>query len=71
MTTQTLEKIVDKLKDFPDDKVTSLMDYMEFLKKKKSKIPNKETIQAFEDTENNVNLTYCKNADEMFQKLGI
>ena len=70
------KKIFDeKLKDFPEDKISSLLDYMEFLKNKSKKqskdIPNDETIKALNDIKNKKNLVYCKDADDMFKKLGI
>jgi DNA-damage-inducible protein J len=33
--------------------------------------PNKETLKAIQDAENNVDMTKCENADDMFKKLGI
>ncbi|WP_342169889.1 type II toxin-antitoxin system RelB/DinJ family antitoxin [Rickettsia endosymbiont of Seladonia tumulorum] len=35
------------------------------------KIPNKETLKAFEDGDNKIGLTVSKNTKEMFDKLGI
>ncbi len=35
------------------------------------KIPNAKTCKAFEETDKGVGLTKCKNADDMFKKLGI
>ena len=35
------------------------------------KIPNKETLQTFKDTDEGKNLTECKDADDLFNKLGI
>ena len=35
------------------------------------RIPNKATIQTFEDTNKGKNLTHYKNAKDMFDKLGI
>ena len=34
-------------------------------------IPNKVTVQTFEKTARGEELTYCKDADDMFKKLGI
>ena len=34
-------------------------------------IPNAETLQAFKDSEAGQGLVLCKNADDMFKKLGI
>lgn len=33
--------------------------------------PNAETLQAFKDSEQGVNLVECKDADDLFNKLGI
>ena len=35
------------------------------------KIPNEETLKAFEDGNNKIGLTVSKNTKEMFDKLGI
>ena len=35
------------------------------------KIPNEETIQTFNDTDKGDNTTECKDADDLFNKLGI
>jgi len=35
------------------------------------KIPNKITLQTFEDTDAGKNLVECKNIDDMFKKLDI
>jgi len=37
----------------------------------KVELPNKETIQALEDAEKGENLIKCKDAEDMFNKLGI
>ena len=37
----------------------------------KVELPNKETIQALNDAEKGENLIECKDADDMFNKLGI
>ena len=74
MNIQTIDKIMTELKDFPDDKASSLIDYLEFLKtksKKKHRIPNKTTLQTFKDTDEGKNLNICKNVDDMFNRLGI
>lgn len=36
-----------------------------------TKIPNKNTIQTFEDTDKQIGLTTSNNTKEMFDKLGI
>ena len=35
------------------------------------RIPNEETIEAMEDARKGRNLTACKDAEDMFKKLGI
>ncbi len=35
------------------------------------KIPNKTTLKAMKDADQGENLTVCKDADDMFKKLGI
>lgn len=35
------------------------------------RIPNKTTLKAMKDAEEGTNLTECKDADDMFRKLGI
>lgn len=35
------------------------------------RIPNETTIKTFEDTDNGKNLVHCKDAKDMFEKLGI
>lgn len=75
MITQTIDKVINELKDFPNDKIPSLLDYMHYLKRKKKKsvvkIPNAETLQTFKDTDNGKNIIACDNVDDMFDKLGI
>jgi len=70
MTTKVKNKILTELKDFPEDKIDSLLDYMYFLKLR-NKIPNKTTLQTFKDTDAGKNIIKCKNVDDMFNKLGI
>jgi hypothetical protein len=75
MTTKQINKIVDELKDFPDSKAESLLDYLYFLKNEEiitnMKIPNAETEQVFKDTDAGKNLVTNKDADDMFNQLGI
>ncbi|OHD08963.1 MAG: hypothetical protein A2Z98_15765 [Spirochaetes bacterium GWB1_27_13] len=75
MTAQVLDKVVNRLKNFPDDKVNSLLDYADFLEKKtrriRKHIPNKTTLQTLEDTQNRKNIIECDNIEDMFNKLGI
>jgi DNA-damage-inducible protein J len=37
----------------------------------KVELPNKETLKAMQEAENNIDMTKCENADDMFGKLGI
>jgi hypothetical protein len=76
MRTQTIDKFVKELKDIPEEKVNSLFDFMEFLKTKNKaeseiKKPNKKTLKAMNDVEKRKNLVKCKDAKDMFKKLGI
>jgi len=41
------------------------------IKDSNEQTPNKETIKAIEDAENDINMTKCADADDMFKKLGI
>ncbi len=76
MTTNVINEIVSELKDLPDKKADSLLDYLYFLKyeeiiKKDHIIPNETTLQTFMDTDEGKNLNICKDAEDMFNKLGI
>ena len=76
MRTQTIDKFIKELKNIPEDKINSLFDYMEFLKSKNKtekeiKKPNKKTLKAMKDVEKRKNLVKCKDAKDMFNKLGI
>ena len=75
MTTAIKKRIISEMNDLPDDKAISLLDYLKFLKSKnkgrKEKKINSVTRKAFQDTDNGKNLIKCKNADDMFKKLGI
>ncbi|OGI00625.1 MAG: hypothetical protein A2Y25_04545 [Candidatus Melainabacteria bacterium GWF2_37_15] len=35
------------------------------------KIPNEETLKAIHDADNDVNMTECESAEDLFNKLGI
>lgn len=76
MTTQTIKKFVKELKSLPEDKINSLFDYMQFLKKQKEsskerKMPNRETLKAINDVKQRKNLTKCKDHKDMCKRLGI
>lgn len=73
MTTKIKERIINELRNFPEDKIESLIDYMHFLKQDSDdiKIPNKETEQTLRETDAGKNLVECKDADDMFKKLDI
>ena len=72
MNAQIIDKIITELKDFPEDKVSSLIDYVHFLKiksKKKNKIPNETTLQTFKDTDEGKNLNKYNILDDFFAKM--
>ena len=76
MTTSLKKRIISEIDNFPDNKANSLLDYILFLKyeetvKEEQKIPNETTLQTFKDTDEGKNLNICKNADDMFNRLGI
>ena len=72
MTTKIKNKIITELKNFPENKVDSLLNYMHYLKiEDEIKIPNKLTEKTFKDTDAGKNIIKCKNVDDMFNKLGI
>ena len=70
MTTKVKDRILNELKDFPENKIESLIDYMHFLKQdSKIKIPNKETERTFKDTNAGKNLNSYNSVDEFFEKM--
>jgi hypothetical protein len=73
MAALTIYKIVEELKDFPADKISSLYDYILFLKKQKKSISdikfNRKTIQAMNDVIKNKNLTSYKSIQDFFQDM--
>lgn len=73
MITQTIDKVINELKDFPNDKIPSLLDYMHYLKRKKKKsvvkTPNAETLQTFKDTDEGKNLNHYDTVDDFFSKI--
>lgn len=57
-----------------DNNIEALMLAFEYLSKAQGveiKMPNKETLKAMQEAENDINMTECTNADDMFKKLGI
>jgi len=76
MTAQAIDKIVNKLKDLPDNKMPSILDYVNFLKKQRNKkrkfnieIPNQETLKVFKDTDEGKNLNHYDNINDFFEKM--
>ncbi len=56
MLTKAKKIIITELKDFPEDKVDSLLHYIHFLKFESRDIPNRTTKKTFKDTDNGKNL---------------
>ncbi len=72
MTTEMKKKIIHEINEIPDNKAGSLLDYILFLKyTADDKIPNQQTIDTFNDTDNKKNLNVCSSAEDMFNQLGI
>lgn len=77
MTTALKKRIISEINDLPDDKAISLLNYLNNLKLKSKNKSNKlkkinaVTRKTFQDTDKGKNLIKCKNADDMFKKLGI
>ncbi len=72
MTTKVKNKIITELKDFPENKIDTLLNYIHFLKlEDKIEIPNKTTEKTFKDTDSGKNIIKCKSVDDMFNKLGV
>lgn len=53
-----------------DEKVKVVMDFIGYLQSKE-RVPNALTIKTFRKTDSDKDIVKCKNADDMFQKLGI
>ena len=60
--------IISELRDFPDDKVDYLLNFIHFLKYE-SHIPNKITEQTFQDTDNGKNINLHSSLDDFFDKM--
>ncbi|OFW49078.1 MAG: hypothetical protein A2163_00655 [Actinobacteria bacterium RBG_13_35_12] len=70
MTTLIKNKIIKELKNFPEKKINSLLDYIFFLKfEDKIKIPNKLTEKALDDADNKNNLNSYTSLDDFFNKM--
>ena len=55
MNTQVLDNIVDEIKSLPDDKVSSLLDFLHFLKLDKDSYLSKEEKIIVEEAEIEIN----------------
>jgi antitoxin component of RelBE/YafQ-DinJ toxin-antitoxin module len=66
-----LKKQVKKSIDIlTEEKVKVVLDFIGYLQSKES-VPNALTIKTFKKTDSGRDVVKCKNADDMFQKLGI
>ena len=54
----------------PDDKVRVVLDFIGYLQSKES-LPNALTLKTFKKTDSGKDIVRCKNANDMFKKLGI
>ncbi|HLP47320.1 MAG TPA: type II toxin-antitoxin system RelB/DinJ family antitoxin [Candidatus Kapabacteria bacterium] len=74
---QRLKKEVDSIFNSPAISPTEAISmFYRMVKRQKGipfeeKIPNKETIKVFKDTDAGKNLNYCENFDDMFKQLDI
>ncbi len=74
MTTNIINEIVSELKDFPNEKANSLLDYLHFLKyekivKEEQNIPNETTLQTFKDTDEGKNLNQYNSFDDFLTEM--
>lgn len=78
--TTVKQEIVSLLDKLPDDCSAEDVQYHLYVMEKVRRglnipfdieIPNKTTIKTFKDTDAGRNLVECKNAEDMFNKLGI
>lgn len=51
MNTQVLDNIVDEIKNLPEEKIPSLLDFLNFLKLEKDNYLSKEEEKIVEDAE--------------------
>ena len=69
MLTKSIKIIINELKDFPEDKVDSLLNYMHFLKFESLHVPNRTTEKTFKDTDNGKNINTYSSLDDFFDKM--
>lgn len=60
--------ILSELKDFPEEKVDSLLHYIHFLKFERN-IPNEITQRTFMDTDNGKNINTYSSLNDFFDKM--
>jgi hypothetical protein len=60
--------ILTELKDFPEEKIDSLLHYIHFLKFERN-IPNEITKKTFRDTDNGKNINTYSSLDDFFDKM--
>ena len=69
------EIIISELKNFPDEKAGSLLDYIQFLKYEtkdtSAKVPNRATRKTFKDTDKGKGLNTYSSPDEFFNKMKV
>jgi len=53
-----------------DEKVKVVLDFIGYLQSKEN-VPNALTIKTFRKTDSGKDVVKCKNADDMFRKLGM
>jgi hypothetical protein len=70
MTAKTINIIVEELKDIPEKKADSLLDYLHFIKHQTApKKPNKTTLKAFKDSDEGKNLNHYDSVDDFLKKM--
>jgi len=60
-------KAIDAL---PDEKLKGVIDFIDYLKSKEN-IPNELTVETFKKTDAGKQVVKCKDAEDLFNKLGI
>jgi hypothetical protein len=60
-------KAIDAL---PDEKLKVVIDFIDYLKSKEN-IPNELTVETFKKTDAGKQVVKCKDAEDLFNKLGI
>ncbi len=61
------KKAIDTL---PDEKLMVVIDFISYLQSE-DRTPNELTLETFRKTDAGKELVKCKNADDMFRKLGL